>query len=86
MKKIDTASIAAANSNDFDRADDFLCQWKDNYGDSATLRRLTSALKGIGRADIAATIGIWRWYSYSIETWWTNEMLINPLFMYCTQM
>ena len=56
--KIDTKSIINSCKQNFDRADDFLCQWKDEYGSRATLRRLISALNAINRVDIADVIGM----------------------------
>ena len=62
-KQIDIANIEHTYSDDyddFDRADVFLNEWHKKYRKSATIRRLISALKAIGRSDIADLIGIQR--------------------------
>lgn len=72
-KKLDSSeqtdfnSIKTKYSNDFDRADAFLNQWADKYGDSATTRRLKAALNAIGRCDIAAQIGMCQFYRFREE-------------------
>ena len=59
-RQIDISNIEQTYSDEFDRADFFLNEWHKKYRNSATIRRLTSAFKAIGRTDIADLIGIQR--------------------------